>query len=368
MRQFFLLLTLLLMGPLRAEPGNEPKPERIRMLINHLGDGDFTTREEAVRELESIGEPALPAVRQAMVSADVEVRQRAKLLEAAIIRGASKSRSSGLEMKLVRGGEFQMGSPTNEAGRRLDEKSHRVKLTELFLLGKYEVTQEEYQKLMKVNPSSHSETGAVKAKVAKMDTKRFPVECVTWFDAIEFCNRLSETDGYKPYYKLADVKKAADTITVATPTVLGGNGYRLPTEAEWEYACRGGTTTRFHFGVASNGKQANFKAYISSGGYGGPEEWAQLERTCTVGSYPANRFGLFDMHGNVGEWCWDYYDKDSANAELVINPKGPEEGNHRMIRGGSWLIADSSCRSASRFWHTPDEAKDYSGFRVARTP
>jgi formylglycine-generating enzyme required for sulfatase activity len=159
-----------------------------------------------------------------------------------------RSRSIGLEMVLIEAGEFQMGSPANETDRQNDETQHRVRITRPFYLGKYEVTQSEYQRVMGVNPSTFAPSGFLKDHVAGRDTSRFPVENVSWYDAVEFCNKLSQQDGFPPYYTLSGVQRESNSIKSATVAIAGGNGYRLPTEAEWEYACRAGTTTPFHFG------------------------------------------------------------------------------------------------------------------------
>jgi formylglycine-generating enzyme required for sulfatase activity len=335
-------------------------------LVKRLGNEDYYEREKAAAELKALGEKALPAVREGTASPDPEIRARAHELLHVLLLGVGKSKSTGMELRPVYARAFEMGSPKNEPSRRPDEALHTVRITRAFLVGTYEVTQGEYEEVMKRNPSWFAKTGAGKDKVPA-DTSRFPVEQVTWFDAREFCNRLSKLDGYEPYYNLADVKTADGAITGASVTVLGGTGYRLPTEAEWEYTCRGGTVAPFHYGRRSTGRDLNAKIFIP-GGYGGPSETTHLGRTAKVGSYPRNARGLHDMHGNAGEWCWDWYDRDYYTNSPEADPTGPKEGTHRVLRGGSWLIADTSCRSANRAFHPPGEATNYTGFRVARSP
>jgi formylglycine-generating enzyme required for sulfatase activity len=349
-------------------PSNEDTSKRIASLILQLGDDDFETRENASNELADMGEVALAALREAKLHRDPEVHRRADLAIAMILDRCKVSDSTGLELVLIEPGTFQMGSPNNESGRRDDEWVHAVQITRQFFIGKYEVTQMQYESVMKSNPSAFRTFTEGNEREPRTDTRRFPVESVTWFDAVEFCNRLSGLDGYAPYYELSGVKHSGKSIVSADVKVKGGNGFRLPTEAEWEYACRAGTTTPFHFPGSNTGRQSNVKATRATGAYGIGTTWKDHERTTQVGSYPPNFWGLHEMLGNAGEWVWDWYDKDFYRNSPKQDPTGPETGRHRVLRGGSWLVTEANSRSASRFYHTPDERKNYAGFRVARTP
>jgi formylglycine-generating enzyme required for sulfatase activity len=246
--------------------------------------------------------------------------------------------TNSIEMKLalIPAGEFLMGSPEDEAGRFDLETQHRVRITTPFYLGVYEVTQGEYEQVMGANPSQFAE-------VEGMDTSRFPVEMVTWEEAVEFCGKLSS---------LPEEERA-------------GRKYRLPTEAEWEYACRAGTTTVFHFGTQLNGRKANCNARRP---YGTSTPGPYLGRPTTVGSYEPNAFGLFDMHGNVCEWCQDWYDPEYYKKSPTDDPPGPSEGSGHMVRGGDWYRVPLFCRSAYRGWDVPRRRIAYLGFRVAAVP
>jgi len=191
-------------------------------------------------------------------------------------------------------------------------KQHEVTLTKPFYMGKNEVTQEQWEAEMGNNRS--------RTKGAKL-----PVTDVSWEDCQEFIKKLNKkTDG----------------------------GYRLPTEAEWEYACRAGTTTAYSFGDKITPKDAN---YVGS----------KIGEPVAVGSYKPNAFGLYDMHGNVWEWCEDWYDDYPAGA--VTDPKGPGTGKSRVLRGGSFNSAGSLARSSNRYVGTPTIRDFYIGFRLART-
>jgi formylglycine-generating enzyme required for sulfatase activity len=353
-----LFLTPALVGLSRGDEESGPT-DPVNSLIKQLGSSAFVIRQDASKKLVALGDKAIPALRQAAArSDDPEVRRRAAALMMTILPNSRKSTSIGLELMRIDAGYFHMGSPTSEKNRRPDEDRHEVRIREPFYLGVYEVTQEEYNKVMSFNPSWFTENGPGKDNVRGFDTSRFPVERVTWYDAIEFCNLLSKRDGFAAYYKIA-----GKNVTIA-----GGNGYRLPTEAEWEFACRAHTEGPYYFRNNPGGREGNFKSSIVPGGYGGGPAWQALNRTTKAGSYPANAYGLYDMLGNVGEWCWDYYDKSYYVKSPGTDPPGPPTGDHRVVRGGSWLVTEGSCRSASRFMLAPGE-RDYNvGFRVARSP
>jgi formylglycine-generating enzyme required for sulfatase activity len=178
--------------------------------------------------------------------------------------------------------------------------------------------------------------------VRGLDTSSFPVDSVTWEDAAAFCAALSRRSAEKK----------------------AGRTYRLPTEAEWEYACRAGTTwsAPFHFGESLSSRQANFDG---SHPYGGAMSGPSLGRTCPVGSYPPNAYGLYDMHGNVWEWCADWFDVNYYPVSPTRDPAGPDEGHERVLRGGSFFYIGSSCRAAIRFGRPIDEPSSLDGFRVA---
>jgi formylglycine-generating enzyme required for sulfatase activity len=227
-------------------------------------------------------------------------------------------------------GRFVMGSVPQEVGRAADEgPAHAVRITQSFYLGVFPVTQEQYQAVMDVNPACFGGT----------DRGNHPVESVSWDDAREFCQRLSARDAEK----------------------ARRHTYRLPTEAEWEYACRAGTQTPFHGGAALSAAQANCDGEQP---YGGAEPGPNLHRTTPVGSYPANAWGLADMHGNVWEWCQDAYDEHYYRASPPADPRGPARGSQRVVRGGAWMLAARYCRSARREKFPPAVRSSLIGFRV----
>ena len=351
--------------PVRAEDS----PTRIRTLIHQLGSPSFQTRAAARKELKAIGESSLPALRsEEQTSDDSEIRLLAGKLVRQILKQCVKSSATGMEFIVIDSGQFTMGPAPNESSTQKHDVQHPVRITQPFILGRYEVTQAEFARVMDNNPSSFASTGEGKDKVKEMDTTKFPVEMVSWFDAIVFCNELSRLDAYPPYYNMEKIERQEKFVSSAQVSIRGGVGYRLPTEAEWEYACRAGTTTKFSYGQSGRKGAANVNSYGSTSGGYGVTVTTSIGRTAKVGSYPANPWGFHDLHGNVEEWCWDGYDAKYYGRSDINDPTGPKEAKHRVVRGGSWLLGDYTARSASRFWHTPDERKKNAGFRVARTP
>jgi len=269
--------------------------------------------------------------------------------------------SIGMKLVLIPAGEFMMGSPESEQGRKDYEHLHRVRITRPFYLGVYEVTQAEYERVMKANPSWFPSGCHGNEKVSDLDMGQFPVEQVSWENAVEFCRNLSDLPE----------EKAAGRI------------YRLPAEAEWEYACRAGTTTAFHFGSHLNGQEANCDGNCP---YGTSTKGPYLERPTTVGSYAPNAFGLYDMHGNVGEWCNDWYAEQDYGSSPESDPQGPSEATsrgceldigffraafhfrfgpqYRVVRSGSWRHDSRGCRSAYRSRNGPQSRAVNLGFRV----
>jgi formylglycine-generating enzyme required for sulfatase activity/serine/threonine protein kinase len=271
--------------------------------------------------------------------------------------------SLGMKLALIPAGEFQMGSPNSEKQRRGNEQQHRVRITQPFYLGVYEVTQSEFEQVMGRNPSSGSNGGGPTEAATGVDTRRNPVEQVSWYDAVEFCNKLSEKEGRRPYYRIAGIRRHADGwIREAKVSVAGGGGYRLPTEAQWECACRAGMTTPFNFGTASNGAESNCDGKAP---YGTEEQGPALGRTIPVGGYRPNAFGLYDMHGNVWEWCWDVYDEAYYKHSPEADPAGPSGGSSRVLRGGGFPTWAVDARAALRDRHSPGDRYYYLGFRVA---
>ena len=256
----------------------------------------------------------------------VKVAEKAQGQEKAVASPKGEfTNSIGIEFASIPAGKFLMGSPETEKGRDPSETQHEVTLTQGFRMGVHEVTQAQYEQVMGKNPSHFK--GAT-----------LPVETVSYDDALAFCQKLSDLPA----------EKAA------------GRKYRLPTEAEWEYCCRAGTSTPYHFGQELNGTQANCNGNFP---YGTTEKGPNLRKTSPVGSYPPNAWGLYDMHGNVWEWCQDRY--DSYPKQSVTDPRGPEVGSDCVLRGGCWISVAAICRSAYRSGYDPSIRDFRNGFRLA---
>jgi formylglycine-generating enzyme required for sulfatase activity len=236
-----------------------------------------------------------------------------------------------------RTGKIHDGSPVDEKNREPfdmgSEAQHEVEITKPFYLGAYPVTQGEYEKVMGGNPSYFSTDGPGKDKVKGIDTSKLPVEQVTLDEAVKFCAKLTVLPKEK------------------------GRVYRLPTEAEWEFACRAGTKTRYYSGDGEDDLQ-------KAGWYRANSD----QRTHTVGKKKANAWGLSDLHGNVTQWCSDKYGKDYYQNSGKKNPQGPESGEFQVLRGGSWDLGAQYCRAASRDCAKPGSRNGIIGFRVVCVP
>jgi formylglycine-generating enzyme required for sulfatase activity len=260
----------------------------------------------------------------------------------------------GMRFVLVQPGTFLMGSPPDEADRYDDERQHEVTLTKPFYLSVHQVTQGQWKTVMGSNPSDFSRAGVCEAwlkDVCDAELDRFPVESVSWDEARWFLKKLA----------------------VLTDETSHGREYRLPSEAQWEYACRGGHLIRAILGdkhtlaihldqpaSSLSSTQANFEGNVP---YGGAVKGPNLERPSKVGSYRPNRLGLCDMHGNVWEWCSDWSGEYPSGA--AIDPLGPPHGTYRVCRGGGWRSYGRYCRAANRDGGEPWHRNCDLGFRVA---
>lgn len=226
-----------------------------------------------------------------------------------------------LEMVEIPGGTFMMGSPANEAERDSDESPKHQVTVPSFCMGKYELTQAQYQAIMGNNP-------------ANFKGNNRPVENVSWDDAVAFCQKLSQRTGKK---------------------------YRLPSEAEWEYACRAGTTTPFYFGESITPELVNYDGNYP---YASAPKGQYRQQTTDVGTFPPNAFGLYDMHGNVLEWCQDDYQENYINAPTDGSASTVLSATYKLLRSGSWYAYARNCRSAFRGGGLRGDRYDHCGFRV----
>jgi formylglycine-generating enzyme required for sulfatase activity len=301
----------------------------------------------------------MPIIEPALLKApfgESEARAAQRAWASYLKREVLLTNKLGMKLSLIPPGEFEMGSPGSEADRSTDEHLHRVRISRPYYLGVYEVTQEEWESVMGSNPSWFSRSGDGKNDVSGLDTSRFPVESISWEEASEFCRKLSAREGEL---------------------------YRLPTEAEWEYACRGGVKSAYYFGddrsqlqtyawFANNSGRSTldsdklWETYRTT-----PQKYleALLANQChphLVGAKKPNPFGLYDMHGNVWEWCRDYYAKDYYQSAPSTDPENttPDKDSYRVCRGGSWFSNARDSRSAYRSWSTATNRGSNIGFRV----
>jgi formylglycine-generating enzyme required for sulfatase activity len=239
--------------------------------------------------------------------------------------GKTFTNSIGMEFVLIPAGSFVMGSPPDEPGRGDDERQHRVTLTKGFYISVTEVTQGQWHQIIGNDPSLFQDCGA-----------DCPVEFVSWNDCQEFVQRLNQREG--------------------------GNRYRLPTEAEWEYACRAGSITAFANGSITETGCGHDPNLDIMGWYCGNSG----KKPHPVAQKKENAFGVYDMHGNVWEWCQDWYGPYPSS--YVSDPTGPLSGSGRVLRGGGWHEDVEGCRSALRVSRSPESKAGTIGFRLARTP
>jgi len=289
-------------------------------------------------------------------------------------------------MVLIPGGTFTMGAPEEEANKREQESPQRQVTLSGFYMSNYLVTQGMYRDVMGVNPSYFQGENLDDVTI---NSDNLPVESIRWYDAVLFCNKLSIRDGRSPAYAIDSVNQDPNNYSTRatdpkwTVTVISGaNGYRLPTEAQWEYAARAGSAGRWYTGTPVTLAQANYNGLDSHVGDGGsPGEG--LNRTTEVGSYPPNAWGLYDMYGNVYEFCWDWmwdyaypsateFDPDYPDTypnayELYPNPTDPQglpRGNRKAERGGTYHHSQTEASSTWRERVRPERALDDLGFRV----
>ncbi len=271
-----------------------------------------------------------------------QAEERIRDLLVAGVRLCSPIRPSsiGMDLALVPAGSFRMGSPVRESRRMADETLHPVRITQAFWMGVYAVTQAQFQAVTDTNPS-HFLPG--RDGVDARDTSRFPVDSATWEQADQFCRTLTRLERIE----------------------TTGWAYRLPTEAEWEYACRAWTSSRwpFHFGKRLDPTLANFDArYPYPIAY--DESRISIGHPVEVGRYPPNAWGLYDLHGNIDEWCSDWFGSNYYQESERDDPTGPLDGQSKCYRGGAWSGQGEDCRAAVRIGRGTDDADSRIGFRV----
>ena len=242
--------------------------------------------------------------------------------------GTGKPDSIEIEMQKIPAGEFMMGASGNDEDASTDEgPQHEVRLTNDFLISKFEVTSAQFNSVMNTGKPA---TVTQLAEQTEQSSGPVPISGITWFEAIRFCNQLSILQGLQPYY---EIHGSDETVSIQR----GSDGFRLPTEAEWEYACRAGTQTPWHFGDSADNLSDFAWHADNSNGLVQP-----------VGQKQPNAFGLHDMLGNVPEWCWDRFDEEYYLRSEAVNPPGSTKGDQRVFRGGGVDNRAAQLRSSTR--------------------
>jgi formylglycine-generating enzyme required for sulfatase activity len=311
--------------------------------------------------------PSADAVAQAAIAPEERLPDNAPFPSPANAPPRQLVNTLGMDFVRIEPGTFLMGSPDGTTPRGVqaeeergdDEAPHRVTLTKGYYLGACLVTQHQWEAVLGKDANFSLFKGKYDAE------KKLPVDNVTWFDCVDFCIKLSEKEKQKPCYRMTGVERNGDgSIKAAEMEFLeGGTGYRLPTEAEWEYACRAGTKTTFWWGNTISPDRANYDCRVAYGKDGKTYEGRYRQQTTPVDQFEANPWGLFDIHGNLWQWCQDWYRKDCEKDEKK-DPQGPNSGDARVLRGGSWIGGPGLCRVAYRRRIAPYVRYGYYGCRL----
>ena len=325
------------LSALRESPNDEVTWLALADWLDDQGQAERAELVRLVRRLRGV-----PVMRRTRDRVALEDRVASLLVAGVEPVALEVVNSIGMRLALMPPGVFRLGSPATEKSRNYDESSHEVEITRPFYVGVFPVTQGQYETVMGTNPSAFREGGP---NDPGLEAREFPVESVNWHDAVDFCARLSAIPAEKKARRV----------------------YRLPSEAEWEYAARGGPacTGPFCFGSSLSSSQANFNGQYP---YGGARKGPHLKRPSRVGSYRPNVLGLYDVHGNIWEWCNDWRYSGYYDFSPRTDPPGPDEGSERVKRGGAWrLCGGAACRVARRSASPPGARLPDVGFRVAAT-
>ena len=328
-----------------------------RQLLDEPMREQYAVAGEALTEVDSLVREIRNAVSTKQYSQQLSCVQRylelkandpdAQNLQRKIEKLTTITSAKGMKLRRIPGGRFYMGShDSDEYLRNNEHPQHKVILPRNFFISVYPVTQKQFLELMEYNPS------------IAIDNEDCPVDGVTWYSAIEFCNKMSEAESLPPYYDIKAIRRRSNnSIESAKVTVLGGDGFRLPTEAEWEYTCRAGSISPWCFG----------DQVLDVGQYAWYYDNSTME-THPVGQRKPNSWGLYDMHGNVMEWCYDWYNEllYQQCTEESENPIGPADGTAKVLRGGAWQFGAEATRCAYRNSSAPDAVAGVIGFRICR--